>query len=67
MAKFRLNIFFVIAIVCVLVLVGYLWFVLLPVFEGSLEYVGIRYAVILLTAFLVLSVVLLIMSMTTKE
>ncbi|HIE13690.1 TPA: hypothetical protein EYP70_00285 [Candidatus Bathyarchaeota archaeon] len=66
MVKFRLNIFFVIAIVCILLLVGYLWLVLLPAFEGSMQYQGVRIAVITMTAFLALSVLLLIMSMKTE-
>lgn len=67
MVKFRLNIFFVIAILCVLVLIGYLWLVLLPIFEGSLEYARIRRTVTFLTALLLLSAVLLTMSMLKRK
>lgn len=67
MVKFRLNIFFVMAILCILVLVGYLWLVLLPIFEGSLEYAQIRRIVTFSTALLLLSAILLTMSMLKWE
>ncbi|HDJ04837.1 hypothetical protein DRO29_04730 [Candidatus Bathyarchaeota archaeon] len=67
MVKFRLNIFFVMAILCILVLIGYLWLVLLPIFEGSLEYAQIRRIVTFSTALLLLSAVLLTMSMLKRE
>jgi len=79
LVKFRLNIFFVMAILCILVLIGYLWLVLLPIFEGSLEYVllpifegsleytQIKRIVTFSTALLLLSAVLLTMSMLKRE
>jgi len=67
LVKFRLNIFFVMAILCILVLIGYLWLVLLPIFEGSLEYTQIKRIVTFSTALLLLSAVLLTMSMLKRE
>jgi len=55
MARFRINIFYVISSICSFVLVGYLWLVFLPVYELAVEYESIRNVAFIITAFLLLS------------
>ncbi len=42
MPKYRVNIFYVISLICTFVLMGYIWFIFLPYFEGTLEYQAIK-------------------------
>ncbi|MFQ6095301.1 MAG: hypothetical protein ACE5NN_04080 [Candidatus Bathyarchaeia archaeon] len=67
MAKFKFNIFFFISIICTLLLVGYLWAVFLPLFEGTLEYDVIRNVIIFITMLLFASVILTVLQMRRSE
>jgi hypothetical protein len=67
LAKFKFNIFFLISIICILILVGYLWIVFLPTYERTLEYDAMRNVIILITAMLSVSAVLTLLQMTVKE
>lgn len=67
MAKFKFNIFFVISIVCIFLLIGYLWFFFLPTFEGALEYDTIKNVTMIITAILVISAVLTFLQMMVSE
>jgi len=53
LAKFKINIFYVISSVCSLILVGYSWLVFLPAFKDTAEYTAVQNIVILLTVLLV--------------
>ncbi len=66
MARFKFNIFYVISIVCILLLIGYIWIIFLPIFEGSLEYDAIRSIAILITILLAISTVLTLFQMMEK-
>ena len=67
MVRFKFNIFFLISIICTLVLVGYLWIGFLPTYERTLEYEVMRNVIILITALLSVSAVLTLLQMTVKE
>ena len=67
MAKFRFNIFFIISIICTLLLVGYLWIVFLPLFEGAFEYDAIRNITIFITLLLMASAALTLFQMRKTE
>jgi len=66
MAKFKVNIFFVISIICISLLIGYLWFIFLPVFEGSNEYEAIRYMIGIMTALLLIAALLILISLKVQ-
>jgi len=66
MVKFKFNIFFVVSIVCISLLIGYIWLFFLPVFEGSLEYDTIRNIVMVITILLAISGVLTFLQMMGK-
>jgi len=66
LVKFKFNIFFAISIVCIFLLIGYIWLFFLPVFEGSLEYDTIRNIVIVITILLAVSSVLTFLQMMGK-
>ena len=67
MAKFKFNIFFLISIICTLILIGYLWIIFLPTYERTLEYDVMRNVIILITALLSVSAVLTLLQMTVRE
>lgn len=54
MARFKVNVFHLIASACSLLLIGYLWFVFLPSFEVSADGSAIKPVVILVTILLLL-------------
>ena len=54
MARLKVNIFYVIAAICSLALVGYAWLVFLPSFQGGAEYASVRYVVIIVTVLLLI-------------
>ncbi len=53
MAKLKVNIFYVFAATCILLLAAYFWVSYLPQISGSPQYEGIRNMVILLTVILI--------------
>ena len=68
MARFKVNIFYMISAVCSLALVGYAWFVFLPSFQGANEYTSIMNVVILLTVLLlIVSALQIVLSLKTEE
>jgi len=67
LVKFRFNIFFVISIICIFLLIGYIWFVFLPTLEGALEYDAIRTIAVIITVLLVISAVLTSLQMVISE
>lgn len=67
MVKFKFNIFFVISIICIFLLIGYIWFVFLPTLEGALEYGAIKTIAIIITILLAISAVLTSLQMVTSE
>jgi len=66
LVKFRFNIFFVISLVCISLLIGYIWLYFLPIFQGSLEYDAIKTVVIVITILLAISGVLTFLQMIGK-
>ena len=66
MVKFKFNIFYVMSMICILLLIGYFWFSFLPSFEGTLQYERVRNVIILITIFLSIAMVL-ILSMMVRE
>jgi len=66
LAKFKFNVFYAISIVCIWLLIFYVWLVFLPVFEGSLEYEAIRTIVVVITILLAISAVLTTLQMIQK-
>lgn len=67
MARFKVNIFYMISAVCSLALIGYAWLAFLPSFEGAGEYSSIRYVVILLTVLLLVVVAIQIVLSVKRE
>ncbi|RLI36583.1 hypothetical protein DRO55_03260 [Candidatus Bathyarchaeota archaeon] len=67
MVKFKFNIFYVISIICILLLIGYFWFNFLPSFEGTLQYEEVRNVIILITIFLSIAIVLVLLSTMVRE
>jgi len=55
MAKFRVNIFYVIASVCSLFLVIYIWLIFLPLYEGTVAYEYVKNMAFVLTILLLVS------------
>lgn len=66
MVKFRFNIFYFISIVCLFLLIGYVWFSILPLFSGYLEYNTVRSLAILVTALLGVSILAILLQMVEK-
>jgi len=52
MPKSQINVFYMISLICTLILICYVWFVLLPQFESLIEYQSIRASVLLIIAML---------------
>jgi len=67
MVRFKFNIFYVISIICILLLIGYFWFSFLPRIEGTLQYEEVRNVIILITIFLSIAIVLVLLSMMVRE
>ncbi len=67
MVKFKFNIFYVISIICILLLIGYFWFSFLPNFEGTLQYEWVRNLIIFLTIILSIAIVSTLLSMMVRE
>ena len=67
MAKFRINIFFVISLVCLLILIGYLWIIFLPSFERSINYEAVKVIVTIVTILLSISGILIFLLMRVEE
>ncbi len=68
MARFKVNIFYVISAVCSLALVIYAWLAFLPSFQGATEYPSIRNVVILLTVLLlVVTTIQVVLSVKREE
>lgn len=66
MVKFKFNIFFVISVVCILLLIGYIWLVFMPMLEGAYEYQAIKNIGIVITILLAISAVLTFLQMVTR-
>ncbi len=67
LAKPRLNIFYIISVVCIFILIGYLWLVFLPTLWGALEYESIKLIVIMITLLLFVAAVLILITMMMKK
>jgi hypothetical protein len=68
MAQPRINIFYIIAAVCCLLLVVYAWFMFLPTYEGSPQYADVKNFMILLSIlFIVASGFIFYMAIRGKE
>ena len=68
MARFKVNIFYVISAVCSLALVIYAWLAFLPSYQGATEYPSIRNVVILLTVLLlVVTTIQVVLSVKREE
>ena len=57
MPKYRvkLNVFYVISLICTLILIVYVWFIFLPQFEGALEYQAVKTIVLFIIFLLLIS------------
>ena len=55
MAKFRVNIFYVIASICSLFLVIYIWLIFLPLYEGTVAYEYVKNMAFVLTILLLVA------------
>jgi len=55
MAKFKINIFYVIASICSLLLVVYIWLIFLPLYEGTVAYEYVKNIAFVLTILLLAS------------
>ena len=67
MVRFKFNIFYVISIICILLLIGYFWFSFLPRIGGTLQYEEVRNVIILITIFLSIAIVLVLLSTMVRE
>lgn len=68
MARFRINIFYLISSICLFILVGYVWFIFLPMFEYAAEYEFVKNIVLVMTVLLSISAIIqLFLSITKKE
>ncbi len=56
MAKFKINIFYVIASICSMFLVIYIWLVFLPLYEGTVTYEYVKNIAFVLTILLIASI-----------
>ena len=64
----KVNVFYMIAAVCSLLLVAYAWFMFLPTYEGELEYYFVRNIIMVLTVLLLISAgIQMFLSMTKEE
>jgi len=55
MAKFKINIFYVIASICSLLLVMYIWLIFLPLYEETAAYEYVKNIAFILTILLLAS------------
>jgi len=67
LARFRINIFYVISSICSLLLVGYVWFIFLPTYENTLHYEVIRSITIMIVMLLLISAGIQIFLSIIKE
>ncbi|MCD6470170.1 hypothetical protein J7L29_05165 [Candidatus Bathyarchaeota archaeon] len=55
MPKYKVNVFYVISLICTLILIVYSWFIFLPQFEGTLEYQAVRTLILFIILLLLIS------------
>jgi len=63
----RLNIFHVFSIVCVFLLIGYLWLVYLPLYIGAEAYTGVKTMVTVVSIMLAAAAVLIVLSTVSRS
>jgi len=51
----KVNVFYVISLICTLILIVYAWFIFLPQFEGASEYQAVRTLVLFIIFLLLIS------------
>lgn len=56
----KINIFYLFSVICTLLLIGYLWLVVLPLFQGTNVYATIRNLIIVLSLSLGAVVILVV-------
>ncbi len=67
MPKYRINIFYVISLICTFILIGYIWFIFLPQFEGTMEYQAIKTIVLFIIFLLFISIGIQLFLLKTQQ